>query len=53
MVSTDEERNVKVDANDDDVLLIELFAAAMLSDTVDSPVLIELAKDEETVSMVE
>lgn len=41
-----------VDANDADVLLIELFAAAILSETVASPLLIELASEEETVFIV-
>lgn len=41
-----------VDDNDADVLLIELFAAAILSETVASPLLIELASEEETVFIV-
>lgn len=42
-----------MDASDADVVLIELFAAAILSDTVASPLLIELASEEETVFIVE
>lgn len=53
VVSSEEEINAMVDASDADVLLIELFAAAILSETVDNPLVIELAREEETVFIVE
>ena len=39
-----------VDTSEDDTAIMELFADAMLSDTVARPVVIELANEEDIVS---
>lgn len=53
MVNIEDDKYVIVDTKDADVVFIELFAAEILSDTVANPLLMELAKEADTVFIFE